>query len=326
MAADKRQIQAISAFRDKTQQIAGKYLIGYGEIIDDILTAFLAGGHVILIGLPGLGKTLLVKTLSAAWGLDFSRIQFTPDLLPSDITGTEILQEKVGRSKRVERVFEFQKGPLFANLVLADEINRTPPKTQSALLQAMEERQVTVGRRTYSLPEPFMVMATQNPIEMEGTYPLPEAQLDRFLMSLNFSYPTAEEEKQIAMLNTGQLDFSKIKSIVNQKTIMGWRTLIDKVVLPDSILDKILAGVRATRPGESATADRYGEYGAGPRATQFVVRASRARALLLGESIVTEGILQMVFNDVLRHRIILNYVALAEKVQVDDYLSECWSG
>lgn len=318
----KQQVKAVHDFRQKTQAAAGKYLIGYEHLVDNILTAFLADGHVILIGLPGLGKTLLVKTLSSLWGLNFSRVQFTPDLLPSDITGTEILQEKV-RNKRTERVFEFQKGPIFANLVLADEINRTPPKTQSALLQAMEEKEVTVGRRTLALPAPFMVMATQNPIEMEGTYPLPEAQLDRFLMSLHFSYPTVEEEKQIALLNLQGVDFSKIKSLTSSKAIMSYRSLVDKVVLPDSILDNMIKTIRNTRPGESSVADRFGEYGAGPRATQFLVRASRARALLMGETVVTEQIFADVFKNVLRHRIILNYVALAEKVSVDDYLDEC---
>ena len=320
----KAQIKAVANFREQTQSKAGEFLIGYDKIIDSILTSFLGGGHVLLIGLPGLGKTLLVKVLSAIWGLEFSRIQFTPDLLPSDITGTEIIQEKTG-GKTTSKVFEFQEGPVFANLVLADEINRTPPKTQSALLQAMEEKQITIGRDTWQLASPFMVMATQNPIEMEGTYPLPEAQLDRFFMSIHFEYPSREEEAKIALISSKDQNLDRIKPVANIKSIESWKQVIDKIAIPDSVLNFIVDSIRNTRPqGGAKIAERYGEYGAGPRATQYLVRAGRAKALLLGESVVTEDIVKATFHDVLRHRVLLNYSALAEKISVDDYLTECF--
>ncbi|MDH5719333.1 MAG: AAA family ATPase [Spirochaetia bacterium] len=321
----REQVNEIAAFREKTVKAAENYLIGFESIIDEILTAFLAGGHVLLIGVPGLGKTLLVKTLSHLWGLSFSRIQFTPDLLPSDITGTEILQENIDKNKRLIREFEFQKGPVFANLVLADEINRTPPKTQSALLQAMEEKEVTVGRRTLKIEEPFMVMATQNPIEMEGTYPLPEAQLDRFFISLNLQYPEHEKEKEIALISyNNQKTLDKLKTVDNAKKILKYRELIDSVMIPDSVLEKMITSVRNTRPSSGHPyAARFGEYGAGPRAAQYLVRAARARALILGETLVTEEIFEMVYYNVLRHRIILNYAALSEKISVDEYLADC---
>lgn len=320
----KAQIKAVANFREQTQSKASEFLIGYDKIIDSILTSFLGGGHVLLIGLPGLGKTLLVKVLSAIWGLEFSRIQFTPDLLPSDITGTEIIQEKTG-GKTTSKVFEFQEGPVFANLVLADEINRTPPKTQSALLQAMEEKQITIGRDTWQLASPFMVMATQNPIEMEGTYPLPEAQLDRFFMSIHFEYPSREEEAKIALISSKDQNLDRVKPVANIKSIESWKQVIDKIAIPDSVLNFIVDSIRNTRPqGGAKIAERYAEYGAGPRATQYLVRASRAKALLLGESVVTEDIVQAIFHDVLRHRVLLNYSALAEKISVDDYLTECF--
>ena len=271
-SSDLERAEEILDFRNKTQKLAAEQLIGYEYLIDDFLTTFLCNGHTLLVGLPGLGKTLLIKTLSAIWGLDFSRIQFTPDLLPADITGTEILQEKPGKSGKMERIFEFQKGPVFANLILADEINRTPPKTQSALLQAMEEKEITVGHRTMPMPDPFMVMATQNPIEMEGTYNLPEAQLDRFFMSLKIEYPEYKNELIIAMLSDQQKDkLQKIKPIADPKKIIEWRKLVDRVPLPESILVKIVNSVRRTRPNSDLMiAKRYIEYGAGPRATQFL--------------------------------------------------------
>lgn len=321
MAVSQKAVQPVSRFAEATREAASPYLIGYEHLIDDICTAFLAGGHVLLIGLPGLGKTLLVKVLSSVWGLPFSRIQFTPDLLPSDITGTEILRETKGRAGSLS--FEFRKGPVFANLVLADEINRTPPKTQSAMLQAMEEKTVTVGTEEYSLPLPFMVMATQNPIELEGTYPLPEAQLDRFFLSLELSYPSAENEKRIALLspkNTEKL--SKEKPVVKADTLMKWRDLIDEVALPDSVLESLIESVRNTR-SDRTPGSRFADYGAGPRATQFLVRAARTRALLNGESIVTEEIVREIFKPVLRHRVRLNYNATAENISIDRFLDDC---
>lgn len=320
-----REIKEILSFRDHTQQNANDFLIGFGSVIDDILTCLLADGHAMIIGSPGLGKTLLVKVLASIWGLSFSRIQFTPDLLPSDITGTEILQEKAGKSGKTERSLEFHEGPVFANIVLADEINRTPPKTQSAMLQSMEEREVTYGKRTLKLPSPFLVLATQNPIEMEGTYPLPEAQLDRFLLSIQLNYPDMSSEKKIAVLEKSSAsDFKKIHSILKKENLFKWYELVESVTLPESILNKLVKSVRNTRPGSGHKyADEFGEYGAGPRATQNLVRAARARALLNGTNIVTEQIVRDLFAPVLRHRIILNYAALAEKITPESYLQEC---
>ena len=323
-SSNKSKVEAIAKFRDQTQEAAARYLVGYEPVIDDILISFLAQGHIILVGLPGLGKTLMVKVLSKIWGLEFNRVQFTPDLLPSDITGTEIIQEKAGKGSQVTRSFEFQKGPVFTNLLLADEINRTPPKTQSSLLQAMEERQVTVGRKTMDLPAPFMVMATQNPIEMEGTYPLPEAQLDRFFMSINLQYPTEEDELKIALINKSDQNFDKLKPLANAKVLMQWSQLIQDVLIPESVTRKIVTSVRNTRPGSgNEMAERYGEYGAGPRAVQYLVQAARAKALLLGKTAVTEELVDDVFLNIMRHRILLNYIALAEKISVDDYLKQC---
>ncbi|RME92660.1 MAG: AAA family ATPase [Candidatus Hydrogenedentota bacterium] len=310
-------------FREETfKAIEGK-LVGYEKPSEHIMTALLASGHVLITGLPGLGKTMMVKLFSSLWGLKFNRIQFTPDLLPSDITGTEILQEeKTG--KGTTRKFVFQKGPIFANILLADEINRTPPKTQSALLQAMEEREVTVGGKHFALPDPFFVLATQNPIEMEGTYPLPEAQLDRFLFFLELTYPDEQAEQEIALMKPmGEKDFSKLKAVTGPNHINRWKEAVDEIPVPDSLLEAVVISVRNTRPETGCeAAKKYVEFGAGPRATQYVIRAARARALLLGENVVTEDHIREVFFPALKHRIILNYVGLAEKVNVEDVLSD----
>lgn len=315
--------QEIHQFKQKTVASAESYLIGYEDIINQILTALLAGGHVLLIGLPGLGKTLLVKVLSSVWGLQFNRIQFTPDLLPSDITGTDILQQSKDKNGQITSSFDFQKGPVFCNLLLADEINRTPPKTQSALLQAMEESQVTASGNTFDLPQPFMVMATQNPIELEGTYPLPEAQLDRFLLSIELNYPSEEDEKKIAVIPGDNLkSLEKNKPVITSKKILEYRRLIEKTVLPESVLNMIVKSVRSTRPENSPDAQRFIEYGAGPRAVQYLVRSARAAALLDGETVVTRNHVESVYLPVLRHRVQLNYVAMAEGVNLNHYLLE----
>ncbi len=320
MASQRVTEEAIHEFCEATRKEAARVLVGYDTIVNDVLTAVLAGGHVLVIGLPGLGKTLLVKTLAAIWGLKFSRIQFTPDLLPSDITGTEILQEKVSRSGKTERVLEFQPGPVFANLLLADEINRTPPKTQSALLQAMEEREVTIGRDTYELPTPFTVMATQNPIELEGTFPLPEAQLDRFLLSIELGYPGRSDELKIAEIAAGSAKVSALKTIPQAVKIPEWQKLVDRVAIPESLLARMVDTVRNTRPQNGHKMSRYLEYGAGPRATQFLVKAARARALVQGERIVTEKIVKAVLPSALRHRLKPGYLALSEKITLDEII------
>ncbi len=314
----KRITEEALRFRQQTLSGASRILIGYGDILDLVLVSAISGGHILLTGLPGLGKTLLVKTLSRLWDLSFRRIQFTPDLMPADISGTEILQEKT-TTRGSSRFLEFVPGPVFANLVLADEINRTPPRTQSALLQAMEERQVSVANHTHTLPQPFLVMATQNPLELEGTYPLPEAQLDRFLLSLELSYPSREAEIQIAKMSMGGHDLlDSLQPIAHADTILQLQKSADKVAMPESLLSAIVDAVRSTRQG-SAGADMV-LYGAGPRSVQFLVRAARARALLTGRPGVSEEEIAFVFPNILRHRIQLKYEAVAEGISVDDLL------
>ncbi len=314
-STSKEILQEISTFYKETLEKISSYIIGYQEIIENLMIALLCEGHVLVIGLPGLGKTRLVKVLSRLWDLPLSRIQFTPDLLPADILGTYILQEKP-KKDHIERRLEFQKGPIFAHLILADEINRTPPKTQSALLQAMEEKEVSIGNETFSLPDPFFVMATQNPIELEGTYPLPEAQLDRFFMSLYLDFPSLEEEKQIALLKRKD-HLEKIRPIISRKKILEWRNWVDEVILPEPVLESILQTIQNTRKHE------YIAYGAGPRATQFFVQAVRAYALLQGEGIVEKDMLKKVYRPILQHRIHLNYQAIAEGISQEDILEEC---
>lgn len=315
-----KQVETIGAFCKATREEVSKILIGYHSVVDDILTALLANGHVLIIGLPGLGKTLLVKTLAYLWGLDFKRIQFTPDLMPSDITGSEILQESADKKNSKSRYLEFLPGPVFANLVLADEINRASPRTQSALLQAMEEREVTVGGKTYPLPKPFTVMATQNPIELEGTFPLPEAQLDRFLLSIELSYPNREDEMKIAVLSLGMEKVKNLRKVAGHEQLIHWQKLVDDVPLPESLLRKIVDTVRNTRPNNGHKLSRYLDYGAGPRSTQYLVRAARARSLIDGESMVSEKIVRKVVFSVLRHRLKPSYLAISEKISVDEII------
>jgi len=305
----------IREFRQKIFETIKKRVIGNHAIIDGLLTAILARGHVLLIGVPGVGKTLLIKCIANLLGLEFNRIQFTPDLMPSDITGSEILEE----SKTGRRSFKFIKGPVFANIILADEINRTSPRTQSALLQAMEEQHVTVAGVGYDLNEPFFVLATQNPIEQEGTYPLPEAQLDRFMFSLNLDYPSQAEEIQIANLDTS-LNNSPLPKIVKQEELIAYQNLVKRVPISDYLIEQIVNSVRKTRPtGEN---NQYLEYGAGPRASQYIVMAARAKALLTGDDAVNEEHIASVVKDVLRHRIIINFQAISEGLSSDDILND----
>ena len=287
-----------------------KVIIGQDEVVERLLICVLSRGHALLMGVPGLAKTLMVNSLSKVMSLDFSRIQFTPDLMPSDITGTDILQETAeGR-----REFEFVKGPIFANIILADEINRTPPKTQSALLEAMQEHHVTVSGRIMPLPEPFFVLATQNPIEQEGTYSLPEAQLDRFMFFIEVEYPDRNEERRIARETTGAAT-REITPQVSGGQIMKYQELVERVPVPDHIYDLAVDIVRATRPASGDAAEfckKLISWGAGPRAVQYLIRGAKARAVLHGSYLVRQEDLEAVAHPVLRHRIITNFQAQAE--------------
>lgn len=292
-----------------------KSIIGQDEVIERLLVALLSNGHVLLEGLPGLAKTLLIKSLGAAMGLDFERIQFTPDLLPSDVVGTMVFQPKEGN-------FRVHRGPVFANLVLADEINRAPAKVQSALLEAMKERQVTIGGETHHLPKPFLVMATQNPLEQEGTYPLPEAQTDRFLFKLLVDYPSEQEERAM-MERWGQLTTQpKLEAVSSGEELLSLREKVDDVHLSPPLQAYMLALVRATR--EAALAQGGGakvlSYGASPRASLALVQASRALAWLHGMDHATPEVVQNVFLDALRHRVGLTYEAEAEETSTDEIL------
>jgi MoxR-like ATPase len=292
-----------------------KAIIGQDEVIERLLVALLANGHVLLEGLPGLAKTLLIKSLGSAMGLDFERIQFTPDLLPSDVVGTMVFQPKEG-------TFRVHQGPVFANLVLADEINRAPAKVQSALLEAMQERQVTIGGETHHLPKPFLVMATQNPLEQEGTYPLPEAQTDRFLFKILVDYPSEQEERSM-MERWGQLSMQpKLGAVSSGEELLSMRNKVDAVHLSPPLQAYMLALVRATREAAAAAGNggKVLSYGASPRASLALVQASRALAWLHGMDHATPEVVQNVFLDALRHRVGLTYEAEAEETTTDQIL------
>jgi MoxR-like ATPase len=300
-----------TAIRKETARV----IVGQEEIVEQLLTSLLCKGHCLLVGVPGLAKTLLVSTLGRILGLKFQRIQFTPDLMPSDIVGTEILQTSDDGS----REFKFAAGPIFANLLLADEINRTPPKTQAALLEAMQEKQVTVNGVTRRLEEPFTVFATQNPIEHEGTYPLPEAQLDRFFFELRIGYPSIEEEEQIVLRTTGR-DMPEPQTLLDAADVLDLQDATLDVPLPDSVVKAILKLVHSTRPDSlHATADvrNYVSFGAGPRASQCLARAVRALALLRGQSSASVEEVKALALPILRHRVIPNYNATGEGITTD---------
>ncbi len=303
-------IDELRSTYDRMKAEMAKVIIGQDEVVERLLICVLSRGHALLMGVPGLAKTLMVNSLSKVMSLDFSRIQFTPDLMPSDITGTDILQETAeGR-----REFEFVKGPIFANIILADEINRTPPKTQSALLEAMQEHHVTVSGRIMPLPEPFFVLATQNPIEQEGTYSLPEAQLDRFMFFIEVEYPDRDEERRIARETTGAAT-REITPQVSGGQIMKYQELVERVPVPDHIYDLAVDIVRATRPASGDAAEfckKLVSWGAGPRAVQYLIRGAKARAVLHGSYLVRQEDLEAVAHPVLRHRIITNFQAQAE--------------
>src|SRR5215210_2098958 len=295
------------------QQELSKVIVGQDRVIEELLIAIFARGHCIMQGVPGLAKTLLVSTVARAMELSFRRIQFTPDLMPSDITGTDILQEDADNGRRK---FEFQKGPIFANILLADEINRTPPKTQAALLQAMQEKQVTIGSQTLDLPDPFFVLATQNPIEQEGTYPLPEAQLDRFMFMVMVNYPKRDDELEMLKRTTGTAA-SPITKVVDALKIIQLQELVRRVPVGEHVYNFALDIARATRPNESGASDfvrHWLSWGAGPRAGQYMILAAKARALMRGRLHVMTEDVEAVAPPVLRHRIIPNFNAEAEGI------------
>ncbi len=312
-------VRRVARVREVLVSEVHKIIVGQDEMIEQMLITLFAKGHCLTIGVPGLAKTLTVSTLARALQLKFSRIQFTPDLMPSDITGTEIIEEdpQTGR-----RVFRFVRGPIFANIVLADEINRTPPKTQSALLQAMQEYQVTAGGNTHDLEMPFFVMATQNPIEQEGTYPLPEAQLDRFMLSINIGYPTRDEERQIVNATT-QTSAPEIRSVLRARDILWIQQLVRQIPATPHIVDYAVDLVRATRPNESESPDfvkNWLAWGAGPRAAQYLILGAKARALLKGRFAVQAADVRALAKPVLRHRIFTNFNADAEGIDADQVI------
>jgi MoxR-like ATPase len=293
----------------------GKVIVGQQETVDHLLVGLLSGGHCLLEGVPGLAKTLMVRTLGSAMHLSMKRIQFTPDLMPSDIIGTEILEEDHGTGRRV---FRFAQGPVFANLVLADEINRSPPKTQAALLEAMQERSVTFGGETHALPRPFFVLATQNPIEQEGTYPLPEAQLDRFLLHLRIGYPSAEEEVAILAGTTGERE-AEARAVLGAEEVLLAQELVRQVHVSRALLEWAVRLVRSSRPADSPDprVRETVDWGAGPRAGQALVLAAKARALLAGRLSVTLDDLRALAAPVLRHRILVGFRGQAEGITAD---------
>lgn len=297
-----------------------KAVVGQKDLVRMVLMGIVAGGNVLLEGLPGLGKTRLVKTLGQVMALDFSRIQFTPDLMPSDITGTDIfVKDEDGRGS-----FEFEKGPVFANLLLADEINRATPKTQSALLEAMQEHNVTVGRNTYKLPEPFFVLATQNPVETEGTYPLPEAQLDRFMFKLKVDFPSAEELKKIVMLTTVDEE-TTINTVINGERIVEMRKLAQGVAVADAVADYAMELIVKTHPeleNGSQSAKKYVAWGSGPRAAQAIVTAARINALLSGRFNVAYEDINKMALPVLRHRLVLSFDAVSDGMDSDMVITQ----
>jgi MoxR-like ATPase len=307
---------------DRTQMLdqLRRVVIGQGEVIEQILAAVFTRGHCLLIGVPGLAKTLMVSSISQILSTTFKRVQFTPDLMPSDITGTQVLEE----TQDGKREFRFVRGPIFANIVLADEINRTPPKTQAALLEAMQERQVTAGQESMKLPEPFFVIATQNPIEQEGTYPLPEAQLDRFMFTIKVDYPTADEERQIVAMTT-RGDKPDLTKVLTGERIMAWQKLVQKVEVPGFVTDFIVKLVRATRPKDPTAPDvvrRLVDWGAGPRAGQFLAKAGQAFAAMDGRPSVAIDDVKKAAGPVLRHRVSANFQAQAEGKDSDAIVAE----
>ncbi|MCA9320206.1 MAG: MoxR family ATPase [Planctomycetes bacterium] len=315
-AKAKDELQAFREIYDKVKAELGRAMVGQDDVVDGVLTALFAGGHVLLEGVPGLGKTLLVRSLGQAVDLPFSRIQFTPDMMPADIQGTNVLVDTEGGGHELQ----FQQGPLVANIVLADEINRATPKTQSALLEAMQERQITVGRRTLPLSEPYCVLATQNPVEQEGTYPLPEAQLDRFLMKLVVGYPKEAEYHQILERTTGSSEVA-LKAVTNGPEILRLRDTVRSVPVPEPVQTHAVRLVMGTQPGSAWAPSFVSEnvlLGASPRGAQGLLLAGKVRALLDGRFSVSAGDVRAVAKPVLRHRVIVNFHGQADGISTDD--------
>ncbi len=316
---DAEGIARLGAARQKILDQLSQVIVGQEAVIDQLLICLFSRGHCLLEGVPGLAKTLLISTLARSLNLSFSRIQFTPDLMPADITGTEILQEDRASGTRS---FRFLEGPVFANVLLADEINRTPPKTQAALLEAMQERQVTVGRTRHPLADPFFVLATQNPIEQEGTYPLPEAQQDRFMFKVFVHYPSFNEEFEIAKRTTALVE-DHVVSVLSAEEIASLQRLVRQVPISDHLVRYALALVRQSRVGEPGTPDFVNQqlsWGAGPRAVQFLILGAKARALLHGRSHVTTEDLHFLAKPVLRHRLVVNFAAESEGISADQVI------
>jgi MoxR-like ATPase len=306
----------------KLREALAVRIVGQEDVVELMLVALLARGHALLVGVPGLAKTLLVASLAEVLDLSFGRVQFTPDLLPADITGTDVLQEDADDGGQVRRTARFMPGPIFHNLVLGDEINRTPPKTQAALLQAMQERRVTVGTQTHSLPEPFQVFATRNPIEQEGTYPLPEAQLDRFLLEVHIDYPSAEEEREIARRTTG-VQATAVPRVLTSDDVRALQALVPRIPVTEAAVDLAVRLSRASRPSDPEAPAEVRElvrFGAGPRGPQALVFAAKARAALHGEAAADVDDVRALAVPVLRHRLVLSYRAEVEGVRDVDVL------
>jgi MoxR-like ATPase len=321
-------LQAVEALKNARQRILTelrKVIVGQEDVVDQLLTALFANGHVLLVGVPGLAKTLLISSLARVLDLKFNRIQFTPDLMPSDITGTDVLEETPSGKREIR----FIPGPVFANLVLADEINRTPPKTQAALLQAMQEKQVTAGGQTFNLSLPFFVLATQNPIELEGTYPLPEAQLDRFMFNVLVDYPSQEDEEKIVAITTSAYE-AKLERVLGADDILALQKLIRRVPVGDHVVRYAVRLARATRAGASGAdgagapslVSQWVSWGAGPRASQFLVLGAKTRAVLMGRFAPGIEDVKAVAPSVLRHRIVTNFTAEAEGIKPERIIEE----
>jgi MoxR-like ATPase len=316
-----RLVEAVARLR---RQVAQR-IVGQEEVVEGILTAILSGGHALLIGVPGLAKTLMVQTVAETLHLSFNRVQFTPDLMPSDITGTEIIEEDLTTGRRA---FRFVQGPIFAHIVLADEINRTPPKTQAALLQAMQEHQITAGGRTYRLPDPFFVLATQNPIEQEGTYPLPEAQLDRFMLELRVNYPSRTEEEAIVEQTTGAVR-EALEPVLDAESVLAMQALVRRIPVSRSLIRAAVSLARMTRPADVDAPPfirEYVDWGAGPRASQYLVLGAKARAAIAGRPMADLDDVRSVAPAVLRHRMVTNFAAEAADRTSEDLVKELVAG
>ena len=319
-AESRELVQKFTISMERIREQVRKIIVGQDEVVEHLLLTLLVGGHCLITGMPGTAKTLLVRTLADALGLTFKRIQFTPDLMPTDVTGTDIIEEDVTTG---HRTWTFVQGPLFTNVLLADEVNRTPPKTQAALLEAMQEKTITVRGNTYKLKPPFFVLATQNPIELEGTYPLPEAQLDRFLFNIVLDYLSAEQEMDVVSRNTGGIPLPPVEAVTTDEDILKFQWLVRQVPVSDAVNRYAVELVRATRPGDPLAPEvvkKYVNYGASVRATMFITMAAKARALADGRYHVSFDDVRALILPILRHRVLTNFYAESDKITIDDVL------